>query len=73
MTLACNHVRFFTNKNSKVASGKTVFQRLIAKGAQSGIADAHRDGKRFIVHADDFLNASLERERTVCTHLLRPD
>jgi hypothetical protein len=36
MTLACNPVRFFTNKKSKVASGKAAFQRSIAKGAQSG-------------------------------------
>jgi hypothetical protein len=34
------------------------------------IADAHRDGKRFIVCADELLTAFLELERAVCIHLL---
>ena len=35
------------------------------------IADAHRgDGKRFVVRADDKLNAFLELERAVCIDLL---
>ena len=34
------------------------------------IVDAHRDGKRFVVHADEKLTAFLELERAVCIHLL---
>jgi len=34
------------------------------------IADAHRDGKRFVVRADEKLTAFLELERAICIHLL---
>jgi hypothetical protein len=34
------------------------------------IADAHRDGKRLIVRADELLTASLELERATCLCLL---
>jgi hypothetical protein len=34
------------------------------------IVDAHRDGKRFMVRADEKLTAFLELERTICIHLL---
>jgi hypothetical protein len=33
------------------------------------IADTHRDGKRFIVRADEKLTAFLELERVVCRRL----
>ena len=60
-------------------TGRSVADRLHAKGWSYGIAehltkrgllfcvDAHRDGKRFIVKADDLLTAflSLERDATV--------
>jgi hypothetical protein len=36
---------------------------LDPKGRTIWIADAHRDGKRFIVHADELLTAFLELER----------
>jgi hypothetical protein len=39
-------------------------------GEQFEFADAHRDGKRFVVHADEKLTAFLELERAVCIHLL---
>jgi hypothetical protein len=35
-------------------------QRIDAHGRTTWIADAHRDGKRFIVHADEVLTAFLE-------------
>jgi hypothetical protein len=31
------------------------------------IADAHRDGKRFVVHADEKLTAFVELESALCT------
>ena len=34
------------------------------------IADAHRDGKRFVVRAYDKPTAFVELERAVCIHLL---
>jgi hypothetical protein len=34
------------------------------------IIDAHRDGKRFVVRADEKLTAFLELERAVCIRLL---
>jgi hypothetical protein len=34
---------------------------------RSRITDAHRDGKRFIVHADEKLGAFVELERQVLT------
>jgi hypothetical protein len=38
-----------------------------SKGQTIWIADAHRDGKRFIVHADEKLSAFVELERQVLT------
>jgi hypothetical protein len=44
---------------------------LNPKGQTIWIVDAHRDnGKRFVVHADEKLNAFLELERAICIHLL---
>jgi hypothetical protein len=43
---------------------------LDRQGGTVWIADAHRDGKRFIVRADELLTAFLELERSVCIHLL---
>ena len=43
---------------------------LDRQGGTIWIADAHRDGKRFIVRADELLTAFLELERSVCIHLL---
>ena len=43
---------------------------LDRQGGTIWIADAHRDGKRFIVCADELLTAFLELERSVCIHLL---
>ena len=37
------------------ASGRTIF-----------VADAHRDGKRFVVRADGILTAFLELESAIC-------
>jgi len=34
-----------------------------ANGRTIWIADAHRDGKRFVVHADDKLTVFMELER----------
>ena len=36
-----------------------------SQGRTIWIADAHRDGKRFIVHADEKLTAFLELERSL--------
>ena len=38
-----------------------------SEGRTIWIADAHRDGKRFIVHADEKLSAFVELERQVLT------
>ena len=35
-----------------------------SEGPRTWIADAHRDGKRFIIHADEKLTAFLELEST---------
>ena len=43
---------------------------LDLEGRTIWIVDAHRDGKRFIVHADEKLSAFLELARAVCIHLL---
>ena len=37
------------------------------RGEQIWIADAHRDGRRFIVRADELLTAFVELERQVLT------
>ena len=57
--------------------GKTAKpQGNLAKGRTIWIADAHRDGKRFVVRADEKLTAFLELEtaiRSVSEALFRPD
>jgi hypothetical protein len=40
------------------------------EGRTIWIVDAHRDGKRFVVRADEILTAFLELERAICTYLL---
>jgi hypothetical protein len=47
-----------------------VFQPWIVTGDPSGLFDAHRDGQRFIVRADEKLSAFLELERAICLRLL---
>jgi hypothetical protein len=37
-----------------------------SNGRTIRIADAHRDGKRFVVHADEKLTAFLELESAIC-------
>jgi hypothetical protein len=41
---------------------------LDLEGRTIWIADAHRDGKRFIVHADEILTAFLELESAIRGH-----
>ena len=41
-----------------------------SEGRDIFVIDAHRAGKRFIVHADDKLTAFLELERAICIRLL---
>ena len=41
-----------------------------SEGQTIWIADAHRDGKRFAVRADEPLTAFLELARMISTHLL---
>jgi len=41
------------------------FQLSILKGEQSGIVDAHGDGKRFIIRADEKLAAFVELQRAI--------
>jgi hypothetical protein len=41
-----------------------------SNGRKIWIADAHRDGQRFVVRADEKLAAFLELERAVCIGLL---
>src|SRR5262249_21282099 len=41
-----------------------------SKGRTIWIVDAHRDGKRFVVRADQKLIAFLELERAICVSLL---
>jgi hypothetical protein len=41
-----------------------------SEGRTIWIADAHRDGKRFIVRGDELLTAFLELEREICIQLL---
>jgi hypothetical protein len=43
---------------------------LDRSGRPIWIADAHRDGKRFIVHADELVTAFRELGRAVCIGLL---
>ena len=38
---------------------------LDVEGRTTWIADAHRDGKRFVVHADEMLTAFLELQRSI--------
>ena len=38
-----------------------------SQGRTIWIADAHRDGKRYVVHADEKLSAFVELEREVLT------
>ena len=40
-------------------------QRLISNGQTIWIADAHRDGKRFVVRAEEIPTAFLELERAI--------
>jgi len=40
------------------------------EGRTIWITDAHCDGKRFVVHADEKLTAFLKLERAICIHLL---
>ena len=44
-----------------------------SSGGTIWIADAHRDGQRFIVRADDKPTAFLELARIISTHLLTKD
>jgi len=44
-----------------------VCQRWIRTGEQIWIADAHRDGRRFVVRADEKLTAFLELEAAIQT------
>jgi hypothetical protein len=55
---------------SKAGCSWGAYLVLIRRGEQSGWADAHCGGKRFVVHADEKLTAFLELERAVCIHLL---
>jgi hypothetical protein len=41
-----------------------------SNGRTVWIADAHRDGKRYFVRADEKLTAFLELERVICVGLL---
>jgi hypothetical protein len=43
---------------------------LDVEGRTIWIADAHRDGKRFIVRADEKPTAFLELERAICIGVL---
>jgi hypothetical protein len=43
---------------------------LDSEGRTIWVADAHRDGKHFVVRADEKLTAFLELERAVCIGLL---
>ena len=43
------------------------YQRLIINGRTSWVIDAHGYGKRFIVRADEILNAFLELEAAILT------
>ena len=42
----------------------------VTRGRQFWLVAAEREGRRFIVHADEKLTAFLELERAVCIHLL---
>ena len=53
------------NRESGWSSGWS--QQLIPTGEQIWIVDAHREGKRFIVRADEKLTAFAELERQVLT------
>jgi len=43
---------------------------LDSEGRTIWIADAHRDGKRFVVHAEEKLTAFVELEGAICIGLL---
>ena len=51
---------------AKIVPNHSAFRKQNhASGRTSRIADAHRDGKRFIVHADDKLTAFMELESAI--------
>jgi hypothetical protein len=51
---------------SKAGWGWGCVSAIVSNGRTIWIADAHRgDGKRFVVHADDKLTASIELESAI--------
>jgi len=50
---------------TKPVGAMAISRRSIRSGGTIWIADAHRDGKRFIVHADELLIAFVELESAI--------
>ena len=53
------------NKIIKVGFSRGLVSALDDYGRTVWIVDAHREGKRFIVHADDKLTAFMELQRAI--------
>jgi hypothetical protein len=60
------HVRVANRINDFVFIITTLASQAASRKKKLGIVDAHRDGKRFIVRADDKLSALLELQSAIC-------
>jgi hypothetical protein len=71
---ACQKLSYYRSlTTTEQAEGEFEGQILVrATGCKIWIADAHRDGKRYVVHADEKLTAFLELERATCESLRFP-
>ena len=45
--------------------GRCAIAAPLPERAGAGVVDAHREGRRYIVHSDELLSAFLELERTL--------
>jgi hypothetical protein len=70
---AAGSVKYWTiiaDRLSKAGWSWGCVSAIDLEGRTIWIADAHRDGKRFIVHSDELLTSFLELERAICIGLL---
>jgi hypothetical protein len=64
------HWEIIADRLSKAGWSVGWVSALDSEGRTIWIVDAHRDGKRFIVHADEKLSAFVEREVLTTTFYL---
>jgi hypothetical protein len=65
--MALKYWEMIANRLKKAGWSLGYVSAIDSKGQTIWIADAHRDGKRFIVRADEILTAFVELERQVLT------